>query len=90
MCITAMVLKANRRKVVIFRTQVCCVLLPEHQRQEKPAQVLVKQIINSLEKIDFDYIIINSAGCSNSLKEEWLYLERLSKVLKKGYSIIIG
>ncbi len=66
---TARVLTANGCEVVIPKTQGCCAALPEHQGQEKQAQTLAKQMIDSFEGTDVDYIIINAAGCGHTLKE---------------------
>lgn len=66
---TARVLTANGCEVVIPKTQGCCAALPEHQGQEKQAQALAKQMIDSFEETEVDYIIINAAGCGHTLKE---------------------
>lgn len=66
---TARVLTANGCEVVIPKSQGCCAALPAHQGQEKQAQALAKQMIDSFEGTDVDYIIINAAGCGHTLKE---------------------
>lgn len=66
---TARVLTVNGCEVVIPKTQGCCAALPEHQGQEKQAQTLAKQMIDSFAETDVDYIIINAAGCGHTLKE---------------------
>jgi glycolate oxidase iron-sulfur subunit len=66
---TVRVLTANGCEVVIPKTQGCCAALPAHQGQEKQAQALAKQMIDSFAGTDVDYIIINAAGCGHTLKE---------------------
>ncbi|HAC64861.1 MAG TPA: glycolate oxidase [Cyanothece sp. UBA12306] len=66
---TARVLTANGCEVVIPKSQGCCAALPEHQGQEKQAQTLAKQMIDSFAQTGVDYIIINAAGCGHTLKE---------------------
>ncbi|EAZ92066.1 (Fe-S)-binding protein [Crocosphaera chwakensis] len=66
---TVRVLTANGCEVVIPKSQGCCAALPAHQGQEKQAQALAKQMIDSFANTDVDYIIINAAGCGHTLKE---------------------
>ncbi|ACK73697.1 protein of unknown function DUF224 cysteine-rich region domain protein [Gloeothece citriformis PCC 7424] len=66
---TVRVLTANGCEVVIPKTQGCCAALPAHQGQEKQAQTLARQMIESFEQTGVDYIIINAAGCGHTLKE---------------------
>lgn len=66
---TARVLSANGCEVVIPPTQGCCAALPHHQGQEAQAQDLARQMIDSFEGTNVDYIIINAAGCGHTLKE---------------------
>jgi glycolate oxidase iron-sulfur subunit len=66
---TARVLTANGCEVVIPKTQGCCAALPAHQGQEKQAQALARQMIDSFAGTEVDYIIINAAGCGHTLKE---------------------
>ena len=72
---TVRVLTANGCEVVIPKTQGCCAALPAHQGQEKQAQDLAKQMIDSFAGTDVDYIIINAAGCGHTLKEYGHILE---------------
>ena len=72
---TARVLTANGCEVVIPKTQGCCAALPAHQGQEKQAQELARQMIDSFEGTDVDAIIINAAGCGHTLKEYGHILE---------------
>jgi glycolate oxidase iron-sulfur subunit len=66
---TIRVLTANGCEVVIPKSQGCCAALPAHQGQEKQAQTLAKQMIDSFADTGVDYIIINAAGCGHTLKE---------------------
>lgn len=66
---TARVLSANGCEIVIPRSQGCCSALPEHQGETAQAQALARQMINSFENTDVDYVIINAAGCGHTLKE---------------------
>ena len=66
---TVRVLTANGCEVVIPKTQGCCAALPAHQGQEKQAQSLARQMIDSFAETEVDYIIINAAGCGHTLKE---------------------
>ncbi len=66
---TARVLTANGCEIFIPRSQGCCSALPEHQGETAQAQALARQMIDSFEKSNVDYIIINAAGCGHTLKE---------------------
>lgn len=66
---TARVLSANGCELVIPRAQGCCAALPEHQGETAQAQALARQMIDSFEGTDVDYVIINAAGCGHTLKE---------------------
>lgn len=66
---TVRVLTANGCEVVIPKSQGCCAALPAHQGQEKQAQTLARQMIDSFADTEVDAIIINAAGCGHTLKE---------------------
>ncbi|MGC1306447.1 MAG: (Fe-S)-binding protein [Phormidesmis sp.] len=66
---TARVLSANGCEIVIPRSQGCCSALPEHQGETAQAQALARQMIDSFDKTNIDYVIINAAGCGHTLKE---------------------
>jgi glycolate oxidase iron-sulfur subunit len=72
---TVRVLTANGCEVVIPPSQGCCSALPEHQGQREQAQELARQMINSFEGTDVDFVIINAAGCGHTLKEYGHILE---------------
>ncbi len=66
---TVRVLTANGCEVVIPQSQGCCAALPHHQGQEEQAKEMARQMIDSFEDTDVEYIIINAAGCGHTLKE---------------------
>lgn len=66
---TIRVLTANGCEVVIPSKQGCCGALPAHQGQEKQAQTITREMIDSFAQTDVDYIIINAAGCGHTLKD---------------------
>lgn len=72
---TVRVLTANGCEVVIPKSQGCCAALPEHQGQKEQAQALARQMIDSFENTNVDFIIINAAGCGHTLKEYGHILE---------------
>lgn len=81
---TLRVLTANGCEVVIPKTQGCCAALPAHQGQEKQAQTIAKQMIDSFADTEVDYIIINAAGCGHTLKEYGHILADDSEYKEKG------
>ncbi len=66
---TARVLSANGCEIVVPRSQGCCSALPEHQGERAQAQALARQMIDSFEGENVDFVIINAAGCGHTLKE---------------------
>ena len=66
---TANVLSANGCEIVIPKSQGCCAALPEHQGEDNQAHALARQMIDSFEQTNVDYVIINAAGCGHTLKE---------------------
>ncbi|MEL6221209.1 MAG: heterodisulfide reductase-related iron-sulfur binding cluster [Cyanobacteria bacterium J06627_8] len=66
---TIRVLTANGCEVIIPPSQGCCSALPSHQGQERQAEALARQMIESFEETEVDAIIINAAGCGHTLKE---------------------
>ncbi|HEY9749647.1 MAG TPA: heterodisulfide reductase-related iron-sulfur binding cluster [Allocoleopsis sp.] len=66
---TVRVLTANGCEVVVPPGQGCCSALPAHQGQEQQAQAIARQMIDSFEGTNIDFIIINAAGCGHTLKE---------------------
>jgi len=66
---TVRVLTANGCEVIIPKSQGCCAALPEHQGETEQAKALARQMIDSFEDTDVDFVIINAAGCGHTLKE---------------------
>lgn len=66
---TVRVLTANGCEVVIPKSQGCCAALPEHQGQTAQAKALARQMIDSFEDAEVDFVVINAAGCGHTLKE---------------------
>ena len=66
---TARVLSANGCEVVIPKSQGCCAALPQHQGEAAQAQALARQMIDSFEETEVEFVIINAAGCGHTLKE---------------------
>jgi glycolate oxidase iron-sulfur subunit len=66
---TVRVLTANGCEVIIPKSQGCCAALPEHQGETEQAQALARQMIDSFEDTEVDFVIINAAGCGHTLKE---------------------
>jgi glycolate oxidase iron-sulfur subunit len=85
---TVRVLTANGCEVVIPKTQGCCAALPAHQGQEKQAQSLARQMIDSFADTGVDYIIINAAGCGHTLKEYHHILADDSSYLPKAKDFV--
>ncbi|PNW35645.1 UNVERIFIED_CONTAM: glycolate oxidase [Euhalothece sp. KZN 001] len=85
---TVRVLTANGCEVVIPKTQGCCAALPAHQGQEKQAQSLAKQMIDSFAETDVDFIIINAAGCGHTLKEYGHILEDVREYKEKAEAFV--
>lgn len=81
---TVRVLTANGCEVVIPKSQGCCAALPAHQGQEKQAQAIARQMIDSFEGTNVDAIIINAAGCGHTLKEYGHILQDDSKYREKA------
>jgi glycolate oxidase iron-sulfur subunit len=85
---TVRVLTANGCEVVIPKTQGCCAALPAHQGQEAQAQALARQMIDSFESTNVDYIIINAAGCGHTLKEYHHILENDPEYREKAKQFV--
>ena len=66
---TARILAAEGCDVVIPPAQGCCGALSEHSGRETEAVKFARDLLDSFEEADVDYIIINSAGCGSTLKE---------------------
>ena len=66
---TVDVLSACGCEVISPKEQVCCGSLPGHNGDFETAKQLAKKNIDVFSKYNFDYIILNSAGCGAFMKE---------------------
>lgn len=66
---TARILAAEGCDVVIPPEQGCCGALSEHSGREEEAIGFARGLLDTFERSDVDYIVINSAGCGSTLKE---------------------
>ncbi len=66
---TVDVLSACGCEVISPKEQVCCGSLPGHNGDFETAKKLAKKNIDIFSKYNFDYIILNSAGCGAFMKE---------------------
>lgn len=84
---TVDVLLANGCEVITPKDQVCCGSLQAHNGDFETAKILIKKNIEVFDKYNFDYLVINSAGCGAFMKEygHWMendpvYAERAKKL----------
>lgn len=63
------VLRACGFEVVIPKTQVCCGSLHGHNGELEMAKMLARKNLDVFEHFAFDYVTVDSAGCSAFLKE---------------------
>jgi glycolate oxidase iron-sulfur subunit len=66
---TVRVLSANGCEVVVPSAQGCCGALSHHQGQEAQAQAFARQMIDTFEPAQVDYVLINASGCGHTMKE---------------------
>ncbi|GAA4849685.1 heterodisulfide reductase-related iron-sulfur binding cluster [Saccharopolyspora rosea] len=66
---TARILSAEGCDVVIPPAQGCCGALSEHSGREAEAVRFARAMLDTFERSDVDYVVINSAGCGSTLKE---------------------
>jgi len=73
-------------KVITPKNQVCCGSLHAHNGDIKTAKKLAKENVKTFSKYNYDYMISNSAGCGEFMKE-YVHLFRhdlkLSDLTKK-------
>jgi glycolate oxidase iron-sulfur subunit len=55
--------------VIIPRSQGCCGALTHHQGQEAQTEDLARQLIDSFDLTEVDFILVNASGCGHTLKE---------------------
>ena len=63
------VLRANGFEIHIPKLQECCGSLHGHHGDIDTAKVLAKKVIDVFEKINMDFLVVNSAGCCAFIKE---------------------
>lgn len=66
---TEMVFKMNGYDVFIPKDQQCCGSVHGHNGDLKTAKTLAKRMIDTFEKAEVDYVVLNSAGCGSFMKE---------------------
>ncbi|GAB3748561.1 heterodisulfide reductase-related iron-sulfur binding cluster [Yimella radicis] len=66
---TARVLAAEGCDVVVPQGQGCCGALSSHSGREPEAQHFARTLIDTFERYEVDYIVVNSAGCGSAMKE---------------------
>jgi glycolate oxidase iron-sulfur subunit len=63
------VLRACGFEVVIPQMQECCGSLHGHNGEVETARILARKNLDVFERHDFDYFVVDSAGCGAFLKE---------------------
>jgi glycolate oxidase iron-sulfur subunit len=66
---TMRVLAANGCEVVIPKVQGCCGALSHHQGEEESARSFARQMIDTFEASDVEYVLVNASGCGHTMKE---------------------
>jgi glycolate oxidase iron-sulfur subunit len=66
---TVRVLAAEGYEVVVPPDQSCCGALMVHCGVEQDARVQARKVIETFERADVDYIVVNAAGCGSTMKE---------------------
>jgi glycolate oxidase iron-sulfur subunit len=66
---TVRVLAAEGCEVLIPAGQGCCGALSVHNGRKAEAQRFARRLIDTFEKLEMDYFVVNAAGCGSSLKE---------------------
>ncbi len=71
---TARVLAANGCRVIVPAGQGCCGSLHAHRGELATAHELARRNIDAFERAQVDAIVVNAAGCGNTLKHYGAYL----------------
>ena len=66
---TARVLAAEGCEVVVPKGQGCCGALSVHNGREPEAQRFARAVIDSFDRADVEYVVVNAAGCGSVMKE---------------------
>jgi len=92
---TIRVLSKSGCDVFIPRNQGCCGALSLHSGRLEEARTFARNTIDNFLTDNFDYIIVNSAGCGSSIKEysdllkdDEEYLEKAKQVIYKTKDIM--
>jgi glycolate oxidase iron-sulfur subunit len=72
---TVRVLAAEGCEVLIPAGQGCCGALSVHNGRKAEAQRFARKLIDTFEKLEMDFFVVNAAGCGSSLKEYDVLLE---------------
>ncbi|MGE5313370.1 MAG: (Fe-S)-binding protein [Acidobacteriota bacterium] len=72
---TVKVLLHNDCQIIIPKEQGCCGSMQAHNGDFETARELARKNIDTFMKHDFDYLVINSAGCGALMKEYGHYLK---------------
>jgi len=66
---TTRVLAAEGCQVEAPRSQGCCGALALHAGEAEKARAFARELIQTFERVEVDYIAVNAAGCGSALKE---------------------
>jgi glycolate oxidase iron-sulfur subunit len=72
---TVQVLLHNDCQIIIPKDQGCCGSMQAHNGDFETARALARKNIDIFMRHDFDYLVINSAGCGALMKEYGHYLK---------------
>ena len=73
---TIRVLQKNGCDVVVPRVQACCGALNVHSGERSMARELARRNVRAFLDLEFDFVVVNSAGCGSTMKE---YAELLAE-----------
>ena len=66
---TETVFRINGYEVFTPKDQQCCGSVHGHNGDLKTAKILAKKMIDTFEKAEVDFVVLNSAGCGSFMKE---------------------
>lgn len=66
---TIRVLQAEGCDVYVPSSQGCCGALATHVGREEQSVEAARQLIDTFDGLDLEYIVVNAAGCGSNLKE---------------------
>lgn len=85
---TVRVLTANGCEVVVPKAQGCCGALSHHQGEEDQARALARQMIDTFEAAQVDFVLINASGCGHTLKEYGHILQDDAEYCDRAYAFV--